>query len=251
MGSGASSAHVHRRRLLLKQHNEDPTVLSTERLALALTQCVSDQRGAILLPEIATMLTHEYGLHIAIDELLSTLQRLGCACENSTTGASITNTAPLVAFLAPKDVAPPTPPTIWVACKLGHLDVVQTLLQDGVSAWSERDAFDNLPIYYASLCGHKDIVALLLSCYANSKDVTLSEADRLRCATNALRPDIKRCLHSFAKATPQPRSLLKASKRQQRKEAATSSPSKKKREKGPEDDDADFEAWVSGWFGDE
>ncbi|KDO30435.1 hypothetical protein SPRG_04337 [Saprolegnia parasitica CBS 223.65] len=174
MGSGAS-AHVYRRRLLLKQHNDDPNVLNTERLALALRRCASDQRGAIPLAEIATMLAHEYGLRIAVDDLLGSLQHFGLK------GICITDTAPLLAFLAPRDVAPPATPTIWVACKLGQLDVVKSRLQDGVSAWSERDTFDNLPIYYASLCGHKDVVELLLSCYsAHRNDVTRSEADRLR-----------------------------------------------------------------------
>ncbi|KDO21707.1 hypothetical protein SPRG_13046 [Saprolegnia parasitica CBS 223.65] len=245
MGSGAS-AHVYRRRLLLRQHNDDPNVLNTERLALALARCASDHRGTIPLAEIATMLTREYGLCIAVDDLLGSLQRFGCACEASTTGICIADTAPLLAFLAPRDVAPRATPTIWVACKLGQLDVVKSRLQDGVSAWSERDAFDNLPIYYASLCGHKDVVELLLSCYSTHRnDVTLSEADRLRCATNALRPDIKRCLQSFGQpnATTK-RSTRKASTRQPRNAS-------KKQEKRPEDDDADFEAMVSGWFDDE
>lgn len=82
---------------------------------------------------------------------------------------------------------------LHVAAKTGKLDNIKSLLESGADPLA-KDERDNLPIYYACLCGH-------LECCAHLAEVAggvqaMDPAERLRCSTNALNPQIRQYLDS-------------------------------------------------------
>lgn len=79
------------------------------------------------------------------------------------------------------------------ACRIGDLDNVDRLITTGVNL-NSVDRFDNSPLFLASLCGHKDIVLLLL------KSGAICDRDRYegaRCIYGALTDVIRDILLSY------------------------------------------------------
>ncbi|OQS04478.1 hypothetical protein THRCLA_20872 [Thraustotheca clavata] len=207
MGSGASSIEIYRRRALIRHFNQDDSMLLTTKLQLAIEQ-LSICNKYLTVPTIAHLLQSEFHIEVSIDELKAALIQIGSEYDSTT---DTFNTTPLIALGAPREFQwteyPTAKPfkrkelsneqelTIWFACKMGKIELVKSTVQNN-SRWHERDGFDNIPLYYACLCGHSDIVEFLLSTY-KQQNISLPEAERLRCATNALSGDIKRMLQNM------------------------------------------------------
>ncbi|KAF2404335.1 hypothetical protein EJ06DRAFT_526419 [Trichodelitschia bisporula] len=85
------------------------------------------------------------------------------------------------------------------ACRRGDLKVCQEMIMQGVNI-NARDSFDNTPLILASLCGHYEVVQLLLESGA------LCERDTFqgeRCLYNALNNRIRNLLleYDYSKST--------------------------------------------------
>lgn len=52
-------------------------------------------------------------------------------------------------------------------------------------AFRALDAFENTPLYYASLCGREEAVSALMACYDRAS-AEIPADELLRCVTNAL-----------------------------------------------------------------
>ncbi|KAL3199907.1 hypothetical protein MRX96_013397 [Rhipicephalus microplus] len=63
---------------------------------------------------------------------------------------------------------------LFLSCRKGDLARVKHLVEEQESELNVRDRWDGTPLYYACLCGHKDVVEYLLSqgarCVANTFD---------------------------------------------------------------------------------
>lgn len=63
---------------------------------------------------------------------------------------------------------------LFLSCRKGDLARVKYLIEEQESELNVRDRWDGTPLYYACLCGHKDVVEYLLSqgarCVANTFD---------------------------------------------------------------------------------
>uniref|UniRef100_A0A224YHN4 Ankyrin repeat and BTB/POZ domain-containing protein 1 n=1 Tax=Rhipicephalus zambeziensis TaxID=60191 RepID=A0A224YHN4_9ACAR len=63
---------------------------------------------------------------------------------------------------------------LFLSCRKGDLARVKYLVEEQESELNVRDRWDGTPLYYACLCGHKDVVEYLLSqgarCVANTFD---------------------------------------------------------------------------------
>ncbi|KAH9121437.1 hypothetical protein LEN26_010663 [Aphanomyces euteiches] len=198
MGSGASSLQVYRRRALIRQHHLDPNVV----LATSLRAMWSSQTS---IRTVAADLAQKFHLDVDMAELHVALETLGCVSLDAAT--DLMDVEPLVAFCMPRKARMIFPAvSIWLACKKGDVDGLKAWLAiDGDPTWRLPDAFGNLPIYYASLCGHSTCVQLLLSRYEREAaaqsggfpvdiDALLPPLERQRCITNALHGDIRRLL---------------------------------------------------------
>ncbi|MCJ1363716.1 hypothetical protein MMC16_002825 [Acarospora aff. strigata] len=89
--------------------------------------------------------------------------------------------------------------TLCDACRRGDLKVCQEMITDGANI-NARDAFDYTPLILASLCGHYEVVQLLLESGA------LCERDTFqgeRCLYNALNDRIRNLLlqYDYSKST--------------------------------------------------
>ncbi|XP_005100573.1 ankyrin repeat and BTB/POZ domain-containing protein 1 [Aplysia californica] len=80
------------------------------------------------------------------------------------------------------------------ACKLGDLQRLQYLVEMKEVDIDTRDKWDSTPLYYACLCGHRDIVEYLLDKGAKCEANTF---DGERCLYGALTDDIRNLLKSY------------------------------------------------------
>ncbi|KAK3746292.1 hypothetical protein RRG08_065812 [Elysia crispata] len=83
---------------------------------------------------------------------------------------------------------------LFHSCKLGDLHRVQYLVEVKEVEVDVRDKWDSTPLYYACLCGHRDIVEFLLKKGAKCEANTF---DGERCLYGALTDDIRNLLKSF------------------------------------------------------
>ncbi|BFZ10387.1 hypothetical protein BsWGS_13425 [Bradybaena similaris] len=83
---------------------------------------------------------------------------------------------------------------MFFACKSGDIQRLQYLVEIKEVEIDVRDKWDSTPLYYACLCGHRDIVEYLLEkgvkCEANTFDGE-------RCLYGALTDDIRNLLKSY------------------------------------------------------
>ncbi|GMF28601.1 unnamed protein product [Phytophthora lilii] len=277
MGNAAavqSVAESSRRRLLLQQYNRQPkNVLVSHSLMQALQQrhfqnlqsSHAMRRGkrellpvnknkeplqSLPLHEIYEVLTCDFGVQLALEELPAALRYLGCRLVESPTAVSNANeerysVQELVGYLAPRRILrqvkrPCKCPcssefshnnvTIWQAAKIGDLEVLEAVCEDHGEAYRALDDFGSSPLYYSSLCGREVAVDFVLRAY--ERDCRkISPDELLRCVTNALNQHTRALLQQ--KMTLE--EVLKA------KELSSNS------DVGGEDEDDD--AAGSAWFG--
>ncbi|TMS37757.1 hypothetical protein L596_004625 [Steinernema carpocapsae] len=82
---------------------------------------------------------------------------------------------------------------LFHCCKTGKSETVKRLIERGVSV-NIRDRWDSTPLYYACLCGHFNVVELLLQSGASCNADTF---DGERCLHGALTLDIRNLLKEF------------------------------------------------------
>ncbi|XP_041377868.1 ankyrin repeat and BTB/POZ domain-containing protein 1-like [Gigantopelta aegis] len=80
------------------------------------------------------------------------------------------------------------------SCKTGDFQKVKFLVEEREVEVNCRDKWDSTPLYYACLCGHKDVVQFLLEHGAKCEANTF---DGERCLYGALTDEIKKMLKSF------------------------------------------------------
>lgn len=51
---------------------------------------------------------------------------------------------------------------LFKACKIGRYKTVEQIINDTAADLNSKDQWDSTPLYYACLCGHADIVTLLM-----------------------------------------------------------------------------------------
>ncbi|XP_072025674.1 ankyrin repeat and BTB/POZ domain-containing protein 1-like isoform X2 [Amphiura filiformis] len=83
---------------------------------------------------------------------------------------------------------------VFHCCKVGDLQRVQYLVEVKEVELNIRDKFDSTPLYYACLCGHKDLVQYLLECGARCEAKTF---DGERCLYGALTDEIRDILKNY------------------------------------------------------
>ncbi|GFR73357.1 ankyrin repeat and BTB/POZ domain-containing protein 1 [Elysia marginata] len=83
---------------------------------------------------------------------------------------------------------------LFHSCKSGDLNRLQYLVEVKEVEVDVRDKWDSTPLYYACLCGHRDIVEFLLEKGAKCEANTF---DGERCLYGALTDDIRNLLKSF------------------------------------------------------
>ncbi|XP_059142453.1 ankyrin repeat and BTB/POZ domain-containing protein 1-like isoform X2 [Physella acuta] len=83
---------------------------------------------------------------------------------------------------------------MFYACKSGDLQRLQYLVDIKEVEIDLRDKWDSTPLYYACLCGHRDIVEYLLERGAKCEANTF---DGERCLYGALTDDIRNLLRSY------------------------------------------------------
>ncbi|CAL1541800.1 unnamed protein product [Lymnaea stagnalis] len=83
---------------------------------------------------------------------------------------------------------------MFYACKSGDLQRLQYLVEIKEVEIDVRDKWDSTPLYYACLCGHRDIVEYLLDKGAKCEANTF---DGERCLYGALTDDIRNLLKSY------------------------------------------------------
>ncbi|ETV91393.1 hypothetical protein H310_14063 [Aphanomyces invadans] len=185
MGAGASAHANHRRRALIRWHNQHAHVSLTTQLALAF----GDASLAISTAAVAEVLRQYCILpsSCTLDQVREALHALGCEYHAP---ADVHDVRHLIDYFAPSVLCKDVPRhSMHAACKTGNLDAAIAAVQMNPAAWHDVDAFGNLPLYYASV--YNDAAA--------SSSVgwpALSAADRLRCATNALTPQVKALLET-------------------------------------------------------
>lgn len=207
MGNAAAvhgGAERARRRLLLQQHLARPDVLASRAVLLAFQRrqaAIADcHRNALPLTHIFDVLSSEFHVKCCLDELPFALELLGCRLvESDEDDAEWYAVEPLVEFVAPRrvlrQVKRPVSDatefqtrqgvTVWQAAKAGDLSALRDICGRFDTAFLALDAFENTPLYYASLCGREAAVGLLMDEYSRS-DRAIPEDEMLRCVTNAL-----------------------------------------------------------------
>ncbi|KAF0698217.1 Aste57867_11144 [Aphanomyces stellatus] len=240
MGSGAST-QVHRRRALIRHHNRHGTLALSHDLEYAFEAIAQPLKGYLPLQDIAAVLEEHMHIAIGMDDLHVALTRIGSSYHEAANAFSIDS---LVQFTAPRSTEHQTPPTgltIWAACKIGDVNRVREILSEPTTTppiWSQRDNFDNIPLYYASvsgevLCGHKACVELVLPLY-KAHGVHLPNHELLRCITNGLNPEIKKFLQGIPQVQPKqpkhprPQSLPNGGSKLTKKEKKAKRQQKKK-----------------------
>lgn len=221
MGNAAAVQSVSesaRRRLLLQQHNARPDLLVSRAVLLAFKRCQAQAEAshrpcftsssAVLLPlrDLFDVLSREFRVCCTLEELPRALEQLGCRLVTTDDADNALDEGwycvePLVEFIAPKrilrQVRRPAQPTrderelawdgltIWQAAKAGRLDVVSEVCKRHPLAFRALDAFENTPLYYASLCGREEAASALMAYYDHA-GVEIPADELLRCVTNAL-----------------------------------------------------------------
>ncbi|KAK6994345.1 ankyrin repeat and BTB/POZ domain-containing protein 1, partial [Biomphalaria glabrata] len=83
---------------------------------------------------------------------------------------------------------------LFHSCKLGDLQRLQYLVEIKEVEIDVRDKWDSTPLYYACLCGHRDIVEYLLEKGAKCEANTF---DGERCLYGALTDEIRNLLKNY------------------------------------------------------
>lgn len=58
---------------------------------------------------------------------------------------------------------------LFKACRIGRFETVEQIINDTAADLNSKDQWDSTPLYYACLCGHADIVTLLMQNGAKEK----------------------------------------------------------------------------------
>lgn len=83
---------------------------------------------------------------------------------------------------------------LFLHCKLGNLEEVKRVVEFKDVDLNTRDQWDSTPLYYACLCGHKDVVEYLLQ---NGSKCEASTFDGERCVYGALTNEIRTMLRTW------------------------------------------------------
>lgn len=83
---------------------------------------------------------------------------------------------------------------LFLHCKSGDLNGVKYIVESKELDVNVRDGWDSTPLYYACLCGHKEIVEYLLQ---NGSKCEASTFDGERCLYGALTDDIRNLLRQW------------------------------------------------------
>ncbi|XP_071815730.1 ankyrin repeat and BTB/POZ domain-containing protein 1-like isoform X1 [Apostichopus japonicus] len=83
---------------------------------------------------------------------------------------------------------------VFLCCKSGDLSRIKYLVEVKEVDVNIRDKWDSTPLYYACLCGHKELVQFLLECGAKCEAKTF---DGERCLYGALTDEIRDILKSY------------------------------------------------------
>ncbi|KAK7102749.1 ankyrin repeat and BTB/POZ domain-containing protein 1-like [Littorina saxatilis] len=83
---------------------------------------------------------------------------------------------------------------LFHSCKTGDIQKVRSLVEDRDVDVNVRDKWDSIPLYYACLCGHRQVVQYLLEHGAKCEANTF---DGERCVYGALTDDIRNLLRSY------------------------------------------------------
>ncbi|XP_046357671.1 ankyrin repeat and BTB/POZ domain-containing protein 1-like [Haliotis rufescens] len=83
---------------------------------------------------------------------------------------------------------------LYDSCRVGDLQKVKFLVEEREVELNTRDKWDSTPLYYACLCGHKDVVQYLLEHGAKCEANTF---DGERCLYGALTDEIRTILKKF------------------------------------------------------
>lgn len=206
MGNAAgvqAAAESSRRRLLIQQYSQQPYALVSKRLEQALQQTQAEQ-GLVSLHELFEVLHDHFHVPCTLEQLPRVLLHLGCKAVPEAIGdKTVTwfSYEEVVAFLAPRKkstrassaASESSGLTIWQAAKSGHADSMAAICGQYPDAYRSLDAFDNTPLYYASLCGREIAVDFLMRQYELHKQ-RIPDDERLRCVTNALNANTRALL---------------------------------------------------------
>ncbi|CAG0917705.1 unnamed protein product [Notodromas monacha] len=83
---------------------------------------------------------------------------------------------------------------LFLSCRRGDLMRVRTLVEKKEIDVNVRDKWDSTPLYYACLCGHREVVLYLLEIGARCEANTF---DGERCLYGALNDDIRHLLRNY------------------------------------------------------
>lgn len=83
---------------------------------------------------------------------------------------------------------------LFICCRRGDLQKLKYLVEQKEIELNVRDKWDSTPLYYACLCGHKDVVKYLLE---NGARCEANTFDGERCLYGALNNEIRNLLKSF------------------------------------------------------
>ncbi|XP_056001125.1 ankyrin repeat and BTB/POZ domain-containing protein 1-like [Ostrea edulis] len=83
---------------------------------------------------------------------------------------------------------------LFMSCRRGDLSKLKYLIEQKELELNVRDKWDSTPLYYACLCGHKDVVQYLLE---NGARCEANTFDGERCLYGALNNEIRNLLKSF------------------------------------------------------
>ncbi|XP_062595032.1 ankyrin repeat and BTB/POZ domain-containing protein 1-like [Saccostrea cucullata] len=83
---------------------------------------------------------------------------------------------------------------LFMSCRRGDLQKLKYLVEQKEVELNLRDKWDSTPLYYACLCGHKDVVQYLLE---NGARCEANTFDGERCLYGALNNEIRNLLRSF------------------------------------------------------
>lgn len=174
----------------------------------ALQQTQAEQ-GLVALHELFEVLHDHFHVPCTLEQLPRVLLHLGCKVVPEAVGdKTVTwfSYEEVVTFLAPRRKTAKTAPapsasivssglTIWQAAKSGHVDSMAAICGQCPGAYCSLDAFDNTPLYYASLCGCAIAVDFLMRQYELHKQ-RIPDEEHLRCVTNALNASTRALLQN-------------------------------------------------------
>ncbi|KAI0233742.1 Ankyrin repeat and BTB/POZ domain-containing protein 1 [Lamellibrachia satsuma] len=88
---------------------------------------------------------------------------------------------------------------LFLSCRKGDIARVKYLVDEKEVDLGVRDSWDTTPLYYACLCGHRELVKYLLD---NGARCEANTFDGERCLYGALNNDIRNLLKSYKAITP-------------------------------------------------